>query len=599
MATQVKNIPVTTTIQHPKLNELGGKSIRLFLQQYDAYSTEITARAQQLSSQTTSVSSHISKPIALKYCIHTPLLRSTIRLGLIKDVNSHIALSDEQLRKYLETKSEQNVVTLSVDKIDEIVNNELSMDMRDTSAKSRMERMFISYDMILEKHGLSWIPDKHRKLSAKHIIQNIKPHYLKTRIEGDLKLAHAHLKKDFNLFMDHAISVSEAFQIADSYNHRKGSGQNRTRPQSSKKSFNRNGNSSTTPQTSNMGGEAPNHANSNNNPRPSRPLPPCPFSIFTQKGANHLVRNCPHANEEQKKEMMIKLREVKNSGGPSTATRSQTTRTSENNSQTTTQTQPTTRRVNIKPCKLPKQPDNIVTVSDGMASLKITGRCDDGCDDSIVSAEVAEKASILGIGRITKIPMMHILLPLKQNDTKAISFQCQRTWTVPRTVLTLSSGQLALCNISYLVVDGDLTEEQMLIGLPVLQHLKVDTRTLLEQNRNQLDETDCISVGNPSVSSKGTSVKRLKTQNEEHLSQDYRTLQDDEDPFLEDCINVSEKNNELVQIAIESLINQAIEKGFPKERRKELEAVVFPKQHISPRSIKHATSFPSKFGNTT
>ena len=184
--------------------------------------------------------------------MYTPFLRSTIRLGLIKAVKSYSDLSDVQLRTYLEEKREENVTTLSVAKIDEIVSNELRMDMKDTSATSRMERLFISYDMILDKHGLSWIPEKHLKLASKHIIQHIKPHYLKSRIDGDLKLAHAHLKKDFNMFMDHAIAVSKAFQMSDSYNHRTASGNNKKQSHSGRKSSKRNEHLYDNTQTSNV-----------------------------------------------------------------------------------------------------------------------------------------------------------------------------------------------------------------------------------------------------------------------------------------------------------------------------------------------------------
>lgn len=34
----------------------------------------------------------------------------------------------------------------------------------------------------------------------------------------------------------------------------------------------------------------------------------------------------------------------------------------------------------------------------------------------------------------------------------------------------------------------------MIIGLPVLHHLKVDNKTLLEQNRGEFDGTDCSAV---------------------------------------------------------------------------------------------------------
>lgn len=53
---------------------------------------------------------------------------------------------------------------------------------------------------------------------------------------------------------------------------------------------------------------------------------------------------------------------------------------------------------------------------------------------------------------------------------------------------------MALKNIKFLVVDNELACEDVLIGLPVLQHRGIDSRTLLERNRAVFDGTDWSSV---------------------------------------------------------------------------------------------------------
>ena len=60
-----------------------------------------------------------------------------------------------------------------------------------------------------------------------------------------------------------------------------------------------------------------------------------------------------------------------------------------------------------------------------------------------------------------------------------------------RTALQLSSGKFALVNIAFLVAENGLTDEDLLIGLAVLEHLKVDRRTMLERNCRDLDGMDC------------------------------------------------------------------------------------------------------------
>lgn len=75
----------------------------------------------------------------------------------------------------------------------------------------------------------------------------------------------------------------------------------------------------------------------------------------------------------------------------------------------------------------------------------------------------------------------------------------------------LASGQLGLAHISYLVADDDLACEELLIGLPVIKQLQIDTRTLLETNRAVLHGSDCSHIGNPTANSRGGSLSRLMT----------------------------------------------------------------------------------------
>lgn len=58
------------------------------------------------------------------------------------------------------------------------------------------------------------------------------------------------------------------------------------------------------------------------------------------------------------------------------------------------------------------------------------------------------------------------------------------------------------------MADDNLAWEDILVGLRVSPHLQIDSRTLLESNRDNLNETDCTVVGNPIISQTG-SVGRL------------------------------------------------------------------------------------------
>lgn len=121
--------------------------------------------------------------------------------------------------------------------------------------------------------------------------------------------------------------------------------------------------------------------------------------------------------------------------------------------------------------------------------MNTTCRCDDSSDDSIASFAVTQAAVLQGTGMLEAIESITIQIALKSSD-KAASFKFSRVWKVQRLVMELSSGRLELTNISFIVSDAALASEDVLIGLPALQHLVVDSRTILKRNRAMIDGQD-------------------------------------------------------------------------------------------------------------
>lgn len=64
----------------------------------------------------------------------------------------------------------------------------------------------------------------------------------------------------------------------------------------------------------------------------------------------------------------------------------------------------------------------------------------------------------------------------------------------PRIKLRLSTDLLPLVNVSYLVSDVELTVENLLLDLPVLQPLGIDIKALLKERRVLLACTDCFHI---------------------------------------------------------------------------------------------------------
>lgn len=88
-------------------------------------------------------------------------------------------------------------------------------------------------------------------------------------------------------------------------------------------------------------------------------------------------------------------------------------------------------------------------------------------------------------------------------------FIFRRTWTTPRTVFLLSAGPLALVNMTYLVTDADLASEGLHVALPVLQHLVVDTKTVVKNNGESVIGSHCSPIGGPNTRTHGGQVHRL------------------------------------------------------------------------------------------
>lgn len=74
--------------------------------------------------------------------------------------------------------------------------------------------------------------------------------------------------------------------------------------------------------------------------------------------------------------------------------------------------------------------------------------------------------------------------------------------------MDLASEQLALANVTILIAENDLACDDLLIGLPILCHLLVDTRTLLERNHAAL-AANSSGVGTPAVDNRGGNVGRM------------------------------------------------------------------------------------------
>lgn len=149
-----------------------------------------------------------------------------------------------------------------------------------------------------------------------------------------------------------------------------------------------------------------------------------------------------------------------------------------------------------------------VSLNDGKETFETIGRCDDGSDDTLVSPAVAESAAVMVIMKLTSITPVNPKFSLQKGED-CQSFKFSRSCTVPLTVMKMASVHIALDNVTYLVAEDKLGIEDLLIGLPVVQHLHVDSRTLIGNNRALLDVTDGFQVVNRTESDRGGQINLI------------------------------------------------------------------------------------------
>ena len=484
---------VTASVNHQGLLRTDSESVRVVFRLYNQHSNKVTARAGQLTVYG-ATSSEAVWPANLKFCVDSEYLEFAIALGFI-EADDYDSLTDSVLRVHLEGKAKESVDSVTLEALDDIVERELKMDMNDKNARSPIETLFVSYHSILRRNGIAWLLDANQKVTVWHVLSAIRPKTLKDRLEPDLEFTHHKLEKDFKKFMAHTIKVSEAFQILDS-------GPKKNRNNGHRSGNDQNHGSRNHKSSPSHGGLKHNTGSVNNN---KRPTPDCPYGPCKNKGLRHLIKDCRDSSRMEKDQLYAALTAAKAKNGSSRSTRSRKAadKTSKNtdNGKEGTKSDGTAGHLTNKGKSVTfnaHTPSCSSTVSDGRSSHQTTGRCDGGSDAGIVSIRLAERAALQGIGKINAINPVRLNVALKSGEEPQ-SFSFSRSWTSPRTVLPPSSGQLSLSNVIFLVADDDLACEDLTIGLPVLQLLQVDTRTLLENNRAALDGVNCTDVGNQTI----------------------------------------------------------------------------------------------------
>lgn len=111
-----KIAPVSITVDHPRLLETNDKSIRGFLGKYNQYSNTVLSCSRQVVSGTSTTQSE--RAVDLKFRVDVDFLESTIVLGFIPDAASCNALTNTQVRAFLEGRAKEAKDVVMLDMFD-------------------------------------------------------------------------------------------------------------------------------------------------------------------------------------------------------------------------------------------------------------------------------------------------------------------------------------------------------------------------------------------------------------------------------------------------------------------------------------------------
>lgn len=165
-------------------------------------------------------------------------------------------------------------------------------------------------------------------------------------------------------------------------------------------------------------------------------------------------------------------------------------------------------------------------------------------------------------------------------------------------MLKLAAGHLALFNVEYLVTDSELAVEDLLLDLPVLRHLGVETKVLLEEHWNRLNCNDCLSLQLPNRSGAGGCLSRFMIARLNHVSNnaavvlndnsitcnefpsvntrqtsvDYYHMCNEQEPFSDgstsDQLDADQPDD--IETSISDMLTESVENGLPPELYTEL-----------------------------
>ena len=479
-------------VVHPKLKKLGRRQIHNFLKDREQYLLRV---------HDSEASGHALPTVPLVSSVDHDLLLSLIKFECFPSVTQYSQLTDEILLDYLKSKDEVKLESVSLDDLESAFKASVKINTNEPDAELRIHALFTDYQTLLRNKKWERLIDDNPKLAIRHVCALLKPAALKNKIDQDLSLGFNELRKKWLPFFHHVVKCAIACEEyvplrqatilekdhqpngAGGYSKGQKPGEGAARGKHQKDT---NASRSQLPSESCTTGsrsQSGNHLNEKKRHSDAgmlatswnKPLPDC---LHHKCNGKHYVRDCTLATEDEKKNLLQKLRDRRRGEGRMMS------RLKAGAEFPTVGLAPDSQI--IPPGRYTaKLADTVCAIVNG----------DYGADHAALSQEHLDSCADAGIF-VQVLPLreplgMHLAMGNSEREVMPTVFAQQKA----RLSLTLETthGPLRLRNVEWLVFDEPMPE--ILLSRPLLQAIGFDLDEHLKVFRDRYHDCDISHIG--------------------------------------------------------------------------------------------------------
>ena len=143
--------------------------------------------------------------VSLVNSVEFKLLKALLAFDTFPGVSDVSELTDDVLLAWFQEQIEQSSPVITPEVLETELRKRVKLDFKEADPKLRFMNLFMKYFTFLEERNLSDLIETNPKTAVKHVCSLLRPLGFQQKIENDLSLEKAHLRKDWKGFYQHVI----------------------------------------------------------------------------------------------------------------------------------------------------------------------------------------------------------------------------------------------------------------------------------------------------------------------------------------------------------------------------------------------------------